>query len=105
MREAMWGPVGYCSSSTCSIENDESERGMIKHWCPSIGIYLRERERERPLGRRTVEDHRGGLLVASASSLCGERVLGRNTCIHWHTPHSHTRKERDSSGSNFFFFF
>ena len=31
MREAMWGPVGYCSSSTCSIENDESERGMIKH--------------------------------------------------------------------------
>jgi len=49
MREAMWGPVGYCSSSTCSIENDESERGMIKHSCLSVGIYLRERERERDL--------------------------------------------------------
>ena len=46
MREAMWGPVGYCSSSTCSIENDESERGTIKHSCLSVGIYLRERERE-----------------------------------------------------------
>ena len=53
MREAMWGPVGYCSSSTCSIENDESERGMIKHWCPSIGIYLREGERERETERET----------------------------------------------------
>lgn len=45
MREAMWGPVGYCSSSTCGIENDESERGMIKHSCLSVGILF-EGERD-----------------------------------------------------------